>query len=827
MKNIVLFFAVLLLCSSLWSQRNWTLYTNTTHMRDLVVYEGNIVIATWGGLEYFDTRTNSYIRTLTTIDGMRGNNISRVNSLGDNELLIGVNGQGIDRLKNNNFGVSLTADSGLPALRMNAIYSHKDIIYFGSDRGLTLFTNEESFPFPLFKKNYNVFNSPFTEVNSIVVDDKDYLYIGTNIGFSVAHTDSLDFDFAWRHIRLNDNESVNSLDTKGDLLVLGTNQRLISFTKENINNIDNWTVYFSESRFSKVLIDNGNNNNTPINDFIIYAIFGSWEELGDHYEPDHDSRSLAIIEKGEAKLHYLGSDEIFSRAASNILLFEDKIFLTTWGGGIYFYNKRLSDDTTVATNWHNFTPNSIHTNTIVDFAVDNNIIWIIDGITQRTGSSTAGTGVSFMDAKTGIWTHYNVRNSDIISNNIRAIGIDSMNRKWFGAWWTEPPGAGGSWNGISVLDDSNPQNPIWHTITKEYYPIINPTISSILRVQNQIWVSSAANSSNEDPGGINVFNNNIRIDYTFAPRISPIFDITDVHKIDGYSYFGSSSMGLRIWRSNNAPETNGAFWETPPMMNSGRVYKIASYQGQGFTQVWFASTAANDNSVIWKEIRNNRITWYRSTSARRKEVYLNGSWNDDPNTTGVELYFAGEERVFGGNPTTPTSIAIDTLGRVWIGSTDRGITMYDINRNTYANITMSNSPLTTNNILSLAFQESTGLLLIGTAQGLLTTQIVSSTDRTDSLNSVEVFPNPFRPELGDVLSIQITYPNHFPRGVSEARIFDVNGQLITTLEESNRFNGFTWDGNNNNREKVSSGIYFYLIVTEVGESARGRIVLIR
>ena len=828
MKNQFFLLIFVFLCCTLWGQRNWSLYTNTTHMRDLVVYDGNIVIATWGGLEFFDTRTNSFVNTITTFDGMSGNNARTLSTFGSRELLIGINGQGIDRIINNRFDVALTESSGLPSVRFNAIYTHDNTIYIGSESGLTLFENEENFPFPLFKNNFSIINGlPFRVVYDIVADASNYLFLGTNVGFSRVHVDSLSIRNSWKHFPLNQDESVHSIDTKGIITALATSQRLIYFGKNDLENRENWNILYPDTlSFSKVLIDEA--------DYTIFAIFGSWEEQGNHYEPDAQSRSVAIIPTpytlsptpyplSEDIILHFGAEAVFHRAVSNILLHENKIFVTTWGGGIYFYDKNISSNISDPVNWHNFTPNSIHTNTIVDIAVENYKIWIIDGITHRTGSSTAATGVSFLDKQTDTWTHYNVHNSQLVSDNITAIGIDAQNRKWFGAWWTSPPGTGGSWNGITVLDDSNPQNPIWHRITTATHPtLINPTISSILRVGDTMWLSSAANNPNNDPGGVNIFNSDVQVSGRFQPpRMTPFFNITAMHQVGNLSYFGSENSGLRIWTSNSIPESEGNFWQTPPALNSGRVFKIATYVGANFTQTWFAHPSSPPG-VIWNEVRNNQTTWYKSTSASRKERYENGSWNPSH-----ERYFEGEERIFGAEAATPSSVVVDPLGRVWIGSSDKGITMYDIYRNTFTNFNDRNSPLTTNNILSLAYQQSTGLLLIGTSEGLLTTQISRSEKIEEELGNVSVFPNPFRPETGETLSIQIINTNSLPRGRTEARIFDVNGQLITVLEESLYFNGFLWDGNNSNREKVSSGIYFYLIHSDIGDSERGRIVLIR
>lgn len=68
------------------------------------------------------------------------------------------------------------------------------------------------------------------------------------------------------------------------------------------------------------------------------------------------------------------------------------------------------------------------------------------------------------------------------------------------------------------------------------------------------------------------------------------------------------------------------------------------------------------------------------------------------------------------------------------------------------------------------------------------------------------FPNPFHPDKGEISTITLNL-----EGVTEARIFDMFGQLVRILEKQNDQDFFEWDGKNGKGEIVSKGGYFCVV----------------
>jgi hypothetical protein len=219
------------------------------------------------------------------------------------------------------------------------------------------------------------------------------------------------------------------------------------------------------------------------------------------------------------------------------------------------------------------------------------------------------------------------------------------------------------------------------------------------------------------------------------------------------------------------------------------------------------------------EKTNTETNWYQYNIDRKRKIWDGSTFVEDIR------YIVDEERYFGGNMATPSCIYKDPFDRIWIGSTNYGICMYDIHLDKFFNYNTRNTPLLSDYITAFSYDPYSGKLYIGTNKGLNSVEIGKEIKTTEELGKIAVYPNPFYPEKDGVLTLKNTAAETMPVGKNKCRIFDLNGNLVTELEES-RFFEFEWDGSNNNGRKCSSGLYMYLIQTEKG-SRTGKIALIR
>ena len=157
------------------------------------------------------------------------------------------------------------------------------------------------------------------------------------------------------------------------------------------------------------------------------------------------------------------------------------------------------------------------------------------------------------------------------------------------------------------------------------------------------------------------------------------------------------------------------------------------------------------------------------------------------------------------------SIVVDGGNRKWIGTTGNGLYLISAdNMEQIEHFTADNSPLLSNNIFSLAINNETGELYIGTDIGLCS----YTTDATAALSSIEkdnvyAYPNPVEPGYDGLITIV---------GLSldaDVKILSASGQLVA----QGRSNGgtFTWNGRDKKGRRVVSGIYMVVTATNKGE----------
>ena len=121
------------------------------------------------------------------------------------------------------------------------------------------------------------------------------------------------------------------------------------------------------------------------------------------------------------------------------------------------------------------------------------------------------------------------------------------------------------------------------------------------------------------------------------------------------------------------------------------------------------------------------------------------------------------------------SIVVDGGNRKWIGTASSGVFLLSPNgEETIEHFTSENSPLPSNNVLSIAIQESTGEVFFGTGQGLVSYMSDAIEPATD-FNEIYAYPNPVHPNYKGLITIRGLMAN------TQVRIVDANGNLVTNI----------------------------------------------
>ncbi|MBT4334018.1 MAG: T9SS type A sorting domain-containing protein [Candidatus Cloacimonetes bacterium] len=788
------FIVVLMLISvSIFALKNWQVYTNTTHIFDVIESENKIQIATWGGLVSYDTNTNSFGETLTTIDGLADNDIRSLDYLeNSHQLLVGTAGSGINRIDESGFLTPLTETLGLQSDIINKITHNDSLIFVATKFGVSCFKDDPGFPFPLLLKNFNIDSGlSADDITSMQLTADGNIYFGSVAGVDYVHIDSMEVSTNWYHLNEGNSilpsNNVTSISIRNGKVAFGTDSGI--FLSNDLNDPAQAVIVDEGLAIYPVYVDDQLN--------LLYS-YGIWDldrlVLTDTMDIAitmiSDSEDITTWNKNESGL-----------TTSKIKGFKEingQIAAFTWGEGIFFFSEN---------EWNtNVKANCISANLITDIEIDHNsTLWLSSGYygLQQLGRGTKG--VSSFDGN--IWKNYtSEKYPGLRNNNVYDIAIDSSNRKWFSCWQFITPGNGG----ISTMSHGQDEFSFLTDFPSSYTAKLTPE-------NNRMWISYM--------GGVAIAEtvNNISISDTFQTEFDENqYNIMSLIS-DNYRFFGTLNKGVQYWDNDTDPVTSGQYWVYPPSseLRTGLIHALESRNIDGIEEIWVASGTGL--------FMFDGIDWFWFGTTIKKKVWFDNDWfwNED-NPDPEYWYYEGQERLYGSIPTYPTTLFVDPFGMIWIGTQDAGITIFDTSRDKFINLTTENTPLISNTITDFAYESITGTLYIGTSSGMNSVEIGISAEMNseEELYETIVYPNPFYPENGDIVRIENKGSITMPMGDTFCRIYDLNGDFIMEIEK-NIYEQFSWNGLNNYGKKCGSGIYYYVISAPNGQTSKGKIVLIR
>lgn len=156
-------------------------------------------------------------------------------------------------------------------------------------------------------------------------------------------------------------------------------------------------------------------------------------------------------------------------------------------------------------------------------------------------------------------------------------------------------------------------------------------------------------------------------------------------------------------------------------------------------------------------------------------------------------------------------IAVDGANRKWFGTGGNGV--YVISNDNMSQIyhfTADNSQLLSNNINSIAINNTTGEVFIATDMGLCSyMNDATAPAETMDKDNIYAYPNPVRPEYtGPITIVGLSYD-------ADVKIANAAGHVIA----QGRSNGGTyiWDGCDTDGNRVASGVYNVITATSTGD----------
>jgi hypothetical protein len=221
--------------------------------------------------------------------------------------------------------------------------------------------------------------------------------------------------------------------------------------------------------------------------------------------------------------------------------------------------------------------------------------------------------------------------------------------------------------------------------------------------------------------------------------------------------------------------------------------------------------AVDFDNKIWIGTDNGFAVLYNSETAF-------GAAAGDYNAQRIKLEYEGNVEYVLGN-TSITDIEVDGGNRKWMATANSGIILLSADGlEILEQHTKDNSPLISNNILDLELDQNTGELFIITDNGLISYR-TDATYEDPEYSSVNVFPNPARPDFQGPITIQGIRYN------SDVKITDVAGNLV--YKTTSNGGTATWDGKTLSGERVTSGVYLIWSAANEGKGRKvGKVVVI-
>ncbi len=167
---------------------------------------------------------------------------------------------------------------------------------------------------------------------------------------------------------------------------------------------------------------------------------------------------------------------------------------------------------------------------------------------------------------------------------------------------------------------------------------------------------------------------------------------------------------------------------------------------------------------------------------------------------------------------TVTAMAVDGANRKWLGTQSGGVFLMSADgTKQIESFNTDNSPLFSNNIQDIAWDEKTGVVYFATQNGLLAYK--SDATKADAyFTNVYAYPNPVKPDFTGNIGIKGLARDSY------VKITDVAGNLVY---ETRSVGGLaTWDGKKFTGEKVSTGVYLILATDAEGKEGIATKILV-
>ncbi|HET7733335.1 MAG TPA: T9SS type A sorting domain-containing protein, partial [Paludibacter sp.] len=212
------------------------------------------------------------------------------------------------------------------------------------------------------------------------------------------------------------------------------------------------------------------------------------------------------------------------------------------------------------------------------------------------------------------------------------------------------------------------------------------------------------------------------------------------------------------------------------------------------------TTAQDRNGIVWVGTDQGPFLFQNLSKVYNSDYTCSRVKIPRNDSTNLADYLLVNEKI--------KAIAIDGANRKWIGTEASGVYLMSENgQQTIQHFTVSNSPLLSNDIISISINPVTGEVFFGTGQGIVSYQSDAS-EAGNTFSNVYAYPNPVREGFTGIITITGLVEN------TQVKITDISGNLVCQTVSNGSI--ATWDGKDAHGRKVSTGIYLALCTSSDG-----------
>lgn len=755
---------------------NWTDHYSYSHLSQIVETDNLIASSNNIGILVFNKSDNS-VKTYSRSNGLSDINITAIQALPNDIVIIGYENGNMDILENGNITnfPDLKNKNLKGSKKINHFNLTNDLIYISTDFSILVFDIENHEFSDIY---YLGDNSSSLIINKTLIIG-DEVFASTANGILKAKLDDplISFFESWAVVD-NDTEIKDIAAFNGKLLKTMELPSTQDSTAVLYLQNDSWVTIDSVLHFRKVL-------STPSK--LIIARQRQVREFSENFSFEK-TVDIHNLESGKLGLNI--NNVIFSPTLNNYIIADEKLGLILKSSS---FDEQIIIDGPISNNCYKLV------------GTTNGLYSVAGGVTEFF--NPLGSIFEYSLFSNGNWS------SKQLSNRKDAITICQNKAKpneiYFGGW---------SWGsgGVIQADQDNSTTIYSNTNSTVQTGFIGGMASDN---DGNIWIENSLS-----PNGIIVKSNDGTWYSHYYETLSGVHSIRDfIFSEDGYIWMGITAFdnpdkkGLFVINTNNTPyDTSDDLYRGPKnrseevdSKNAGKL-ELLNENGE-FHSKTITALAEDKNGYIWVGTDNGILVYYQPSdifndeSPRANRILVprnDGSNNAD--------FLLDNEYI--------TCITVDGANRKWIGTESSGAYLVsEDGKKTYLHFDTDNSPLPRNYIKTIGIDPNTGDVFFGTAMGI-TSYKGDAIEPDEEMSNIHAFPNPVRETYDGPITIHGMSIN------SSVKITTVSGKLV---HESKSLGGSAqWDGRNLWGEKVKSGVYIVYVASEDGSKYETTKILI-